>query len=257
LRDAFHGDHADTGADSSDATDSGEDACGVTASWNPSMLAKLGLWLNDDTGINVNGSGDLETWDDQSGHGNEASIVNAGQGVMTIDPGIVNGHDAVECPGNGMALSVLDAPSLQFGTSGFLIGVVVKTGVTDQVQVYEKGTSGSSGYSVVEDASGDYVFAIGTQSIKLTPTDHAHFHYLVAVSTTTGMQLQSDGVTTASGPASTLDVSDVGSLTYALDPLGAVSGNADELAEVVAAEGPVSCSDVANLVAYFTMKFGL
>jgi len=262
MKDASHatdahdsGGGTESGKDSSGTKDSGADACAVTASWDPSMLANLGLWLYGDKGVALNTSGNVVTWDDQSGHGNEASA--PGVAMFAVDPGIVNGHNAIASHGSANNLAILDAASLQFGTSGFVIGAVVRAEMGDQLSVYSKGQSGIGGaYSITENPGGDYVFTIGTQSVKLTPTDYTHFHYVIAWSTTEGMQIQSDGVTTVTGPASSLDVTEGGVMTYLLSP-GIAASPPDELAEVVAAKGPISCSDIANLTAYFTTKFAL
>jgi hypothetical protein len=89
---------------------------------------------------------------------------------------VVNGHDGIVTTGFGSYLDILDAPSLQFGTSGFMIGVVLRSASGDQMYVVSKDLNAGSGLSIT--ASGaNYDFAMGAQSILVTPTDHTHFHF--------------------------------------------------------------------------------
>jgi hypothetical protein len=219
------------------------------------MLSNLALWLNDDKGIVLEPSAStVAHWEDQSGHANVATPY-AGVGTFTLDPGVVNGHDGVIASGNRSQFSVLDAPSLQFGTAGFVVGIVLRTAIYDGVVALQKDNQTGTGLSVIENSAGDYGLTLGSQSIVITPTDYVHFHFIIA--TGPAMTIDSDGVSTVTGPTSTINVSNAGAVLTVFDDGAESPAGQDELAEVVLAGGPVSCSDAANLVAYFTTKFAL
>jgi hypothetical protein len=223
------------------------------------MLPNLALWLND-TGIVLEpSSSTVATWDDKSGNGNEAVPYTNQEPdlAFTIDPGIVNGHDAIITSGMGTNFSIADAPSLQLGTSGFIIGVVLRTGNGNLSSNLVSGVSKDNGMGnglLVAESAGNYELTLGTQSVETTPTDYTHFHFIIA--TGEALSITTDGVSTVTGSTSTRDVSNAGAgLIVFQDSNPYPQG--DEEAEIVMAKGPVSCSDVANLAAYFTTKFAL
>jgi hypothetical protein len=112
------------------ATDGGPDAdaAGPDAAeggaWTPAALdqqGELALWLEASAANLVISSGKVGVWNDLSQYKNNAS--NA-QGGGTVDPAVVNGHDAVHFA-NGDVLSAADATSLEFGIDQVYIEVVL------------------------------------------------------------------------------------------------------------------------------------
>jgi hypothetical protein len=90
----------------------------------PPVTAGLQLWLNADTGVTANGSGQVTAWTDQSGQGN-----NAAQGTLANAPLLqaasLNGHATLRFNGS-QYMDVPNANAIAGLTNDVTILVVVK-----------------------------------------------------------------------------------------------------------------------------------
>lgn len=114
----------DTGAPDTGAPDS--------ATFSPSSLTGLVLWLDASKGVTSDGSNKVTAWSDQSGKGNHAAYVASDASVagppLLIANG-VNGHPAIQFGNPGgtpstTRLQIADSASLRLGTGDFYITAV-------------------------------------------------------------------------------------------------------------------------------------
>jgi hypothetical protein len=240
------------------ASESGTDAPGDraddAASWAPSSLPGLALWLND-TGI-VADPGDPSQvlhWLDQSGNGNDATGMCANScpaSLPSLDPEIAHGHDAVTCgalSGNGTSLTILGSPSLQLGTGDWAIALVYKPDPgTGEITMWDQ--SGVLSWLQTDPATTSVHDGTAVVSGALTAN---HFQYLLAFDRGSSLSLLSSTVSEMTGSAPG-DIS--GNVTLCGNPNAFQYA---ELAEVVAVKGTLGDSDIASLVLYLKTKFAL
>jgi hypothetical protein len=234
-----------------DCPDAGSDGGDAGSEWTPAQLPGLVLWLDDTYGMVLDPQhpGTLIHWLDRSGRHNDATLsgvyyaVNgttafayAGYG---LDPGILNGLNAVSCPNEGYeygtpTFTVPSTGDFDFGTGDF--GVVM---VTQNV-----GTPWSSTGLVLN--GGGNTLVVEGQSVTVSSPPPARFNYVVARGA--ALSLDVNGAT-ATGPTNTQGI-----------PASNVSlcpGSGGDIAEVIAVKGSLSDTDVANVTTYVKSKFGL
>lgn len=142
---------ADVGADTT-VTDSGSDVVQAQDGDasppppGPNVIFgnnKLVLWLDaDDTSTVVlpDGGTSVIAWKDRSTFGNDANVVYSNDAsAITVEKLAINGHSAMKLSGNFSATGLFDVPdktSLQWGTSDFMIAMVVAYANTPGVDEY-------------------------------------------------------------------------------------------------------------------------
>ena len=218
--------------------------------FTPAKLAGLGLWLDDTVGVVLDKGNNVRRWLDQSGLGNNAENPNYQNAEFTVDPSVINGHDALVPPGAGIFWDIADGPSLQFGTGDFLVGLVIKTPGGTAPKMWSK-TPGSPLLEIGQDNSTNYYVSVSgvTQAVLPNPAE-TKFHIVIA--TGAAMQLRVDGKV-ALGPKNMVDISGPASDTRLF-----IGGSVQtEVAEVVAVKGTVSSADVSKLETYWKTKFKL
>jgi hypothetical protein len=119
---------ADTGAGDADAavdavdetTDAMSDA--PDTGWTPLEVPGLALWLDAAVGTTVD-NGRISIWQDRSPNGNSA-VHGAIRPLWT--PGAIGAYPGVTFEGNGEYMAVADSASMRFGTSDFVVLVVMR-----------------------------------------------------------------------------------------------------------------------------------
>jgi hypothetical protein len=220
------------------------------------MLPGLVVWLDDTVGVVQSPSmaGVVARWLDQSGQGNTANPVNT-QGAagfnFTIDPAVVNGHDAIICPANGTWLSISDGADVQFGTGDFGILVVERfAGSGDFVDKLDT-MGGGPGWSLGL-SSGIYGLTTASGSAVVAATNSGNFHIIAGRGAL--LRIAAD-TATGTGPTNTSDLDFVGGAMRLC--FGGTIGIQNELAEVIVVKGTLSDANLANATAYLKTKFGL
>ena len=243
----------DAATDSSTDTSTGSDADPDAAGWTPKQLAGLSLWLDDTVGVisDPMKPGRVKRWLDQSGQGNNAESA-GGDGVTStpaLDPAAVGGKNAIACDLQTY-FTIASAPSLKFGTGDF--GIIIVSKVTAPGSLLSKVTP--EGLSLIVTAEATLRLQTvgvggGVALLAGTPTDK--FTVIVARGAALKVRV---GTSTATGPASTADVSGDnapvelcrGSITQKLS-----------LAEVIAVKGTLTDADLTKALGYLNTKFGL
>lgn len=109
--------------------------------FDPSQLSGLKLWLKADTGVTVDGSGNVSSWADQSGNGNTAYQTDAAKYPVLSATYAVNGVPAVVAQ-NDQFLQLTQNLAGQHSTTPFtMIWVGTKTNSTAGTTVAEALTS--------------------------------------------------------------------------------------------------------------------
>ncbi len=233
---------------------------GAGGKWTPKSLSGLALWLDSDQGmVQVpTKPGYLLRWLDSSGNGNKGELAVMPQSsFMALDSAVLNGHTAVKCIVNG--LNVGHAPSLEWGTGDFAMGVVVRGdyqgGLFKTMSWWFKDAQLGSALVLNFDKSKNYVLSAGVKSIMALPKNDptgVKFHIVIARGNT--MRLAVDDASGSAGMAG--DVGNAGADVILCRP-GDQGANDFEVAEIVAVKGTVSDGDVAKLQSYWKTKFGL
>ncbi len=245
---------------SGSSTSSSGSGAGEAGPWSPAMLPGLVVWLDDTKGVvqSTTVSGAVARWLDQSGTGNDATPVNT-QGAagfnFTIDPAVVNGHDAIVCPGNGTYLQISDGSTVEFGTGDFGIVAVAKFAAPEYVWEKVDPNGGGPGLALGFQ-SGNYQLSSEPGANVVLAAAHLDAFHIVAGR---GAQfyLAADGLT-ATGPASTSDLSyPNGHVALCFQSGASPTGATNELAELIVVKGTLSDADLARTVAYLGVKFKL
>jgi hypothetical protein len=174
--------------------------------------------------------------------------------TFTIDPQVINGHDAIICPGNGSDLAIAEGPSIEWGTGDFGIIAVARFGVADYI--WEKVDPNGGGPGVALGATGgNYQLTAATNNIVLAGSTPTGFH--IVAGRGAQLRLQADGNST-SGPTNTSSLDFVGSGGSICVLLAQANANTPvELAELILVKGTLSDGDLANAVSYLKGKFKL
>jgi hypothetical protein len=225
--------------------DAGDDAA---VAWTPAQLPGLALWLDETSFVqDPKHPGYVVHWLDRSGNGNIATLPDGyfGSNVLqgsTIDPQVLNGHDALLCGGDGnpttsngrQEATIAESSTLDWGTGDFAV-IAVLTPITDAswfgngVTVTSNGatsalSAGSQSVSESTGLSGFHIVAARGQSLYL----NAAGHVITGATNTTAL---SGGV-------------------Y-------LCAYGQEVAEVIAVKGTLSDNDLAQTLAYLQAKFRL
>jgi hypothetical protein len=219
---------------------------------SPDKLPGLSLWLDGDKGVTLSSGGFVQGWKDQSSHGNDvANCSGIGQ-----EKGDIKGHDAVAFIGGNCRIE--DDPSLQFGTGGFALMVVVKPGGAGaQPNVLFGKYAGMPQVGMRLDIQATANLFAGAYPPG-TPIAEAHAYvapsvYHLVIARGPDLELRVDGVT-SKGTKSTYDVSGTGSFVV----IGG-SGSSDttqmNVAEYVAVKGALTDDQVLGVEAYFKNRY--
>jgi hypothetical protein len=253
---------ADTGKDvaQTDATNDAQESGNDSGTWtSPASFSGLSLWLETSVGVvqDAQKPGYVRRWLDQSSNANNADVENYTLCEPTIDPSVLNGHDAILMASSSCDFRVPTATSLEFGAADFLIGCVVKVPSysTNELTLtlWSKTNNGDPGLVIYQDTSNNLTMNIvGTKVVVANP-DTSKFHVVIAQGA--ALKLFVDGLS-GSGVTNTTDIS---AATWGINMLtGANNGVAGyEVAEIVAVKGTVSSADVTNLQNYWKQKFKL
>jgi hypothetical protein len=262
----------DSGGSSGGASDSGSGSSGASdgssggpadsgateasSPWTPAMLPGLVLWLDDTAGVVQSSTtpGVVTGWLDQSGRVNNAAPTNTQAGTdFTLDQAVLNGYDAIVCPGNGTWLNIPDGPTVQFGTGDFGLVSVAKYGTDQYIWAKIDPSGGGAGLDFGYQG-GDFVLVPGyTNRIALTNNAPASFH--IVAGRGAALRLVADAQTTT-GPVNTADLTYAGPGVHVCQQVGTGTYNT-ELAELIAVKGTLSDADLARTTAYLKSKFNL
>jgi hypothetical protein len=249
---------ADTGPSSSSSSGGTGDAGSVDGGpWSPADLPGLSVWLDGDKGVEIISTSTgpaISRWQDQSGHVNDGVPTNTATGVnFGVDTGVLNGHDAVVCPGNGSWLNISDGPTVQFGTGDFGIVAVGKYFVDEYV--WGKMDPATTGPGLQFGLSGGNYVLVAESGAKalLAQTTPNSFHIVAARGALFRIVADLQAV------QSQLNTSD---LSY---PSGAVhicqtpsaSAVPNELAELIVVKGTLSDADLTRTTTYLKNRFKL
>jgi len=253
------------GIDSPAGIDSPTDAATdlPAGAWSPKSIPGLALWLDDDVGVvaDPQNAGWLRHWVDQSGQGNDASPGCTSYGVgcnaLLIDPGVIRGHGAIQCNFQ-QALTIADAPTLQFGSGDYAIAMVVRLqadSTPSAINLWSKpARSGPSLGLTIPPPGTTLMLSDSGQSIGGDISAFVNkFEVVIARGKSLAMSV---GASMYTGPQAAGDVSAAGaSVTLCQQPGN--NSNWVEYAEVIAVKGTLASGDLAQLKAYFAAKFGL
>jgi len=227
----------------------------------PASVPGVIVWLAAGVGQLKSATGDLLRWQDQSGHGNDASSKDAPNFGPQIDPGAAAGHDSVVLTSNKY-LTIADADSSRFGQSDLAIVMVARLPnlVSNECRLWRKEPTTDQGLRLAVNSVRSYgvlssVLVAGMEGTKVQvpAPDVTKLH----VYTMRGrpLRIRIDGVTSPGASAFTdADLSYPGKRIE----IGVTSdyGRVD-IAEVVAIKGAVSDADLDGLEAHLRSKFRL
>jgi len=251
VPDATPGSDGSTPESGTDASsDADADADVDAGPWTPKQLGGLALWLDGNVGVVTDPvvSGKVNSWQDQSGNGNDAVSTNTP--FPTTEPALLNGHTVINCGGNDSSLNIADSPSMLWGTGDFMIALVAKVRNSGgSVSLWQK--TGDLVFAFDLTATNDFKLTLGLQSVSLAAPAFANFESIVARGAATELRV---GGSVSTGPVSVQNISNAGYPTM----LCFVGGSAtEEIAEVIAVKGKVSDGDLGKTQAYLETKFGL
>ncbi len=225
-------------------------ACVFSALSIPGLV----VWLEASMGIvyDTQQTGVLKRWLDQSGNSNDVTVTNCGDPCyVTIDPQVLNGHDAIingSGGSNPSLLRIADATTVQWGTGDWGIVMVMLPGTnqtSNTCDLWNKGGGNNNGLGVYEKGTAFSITA-GNQGLNLTLTQK----WQIVTARGTSLEM-SGGGNSSTGAAYTGDVSAIGSFV-------GIAGESDtEVAELIAVKGTLSDGDLANIQAYYKQKYKL
>jgi hypothetical protein len=254
----------DGGADAAAIDSPTETAADVPGGpWSPKSIPGLALWLDDDVGVvaDPQNAGWLRHWADQSGNGNDASpgctSYGGGCNALLIDPGAIRGHGAIQCNFQ-QALTIADAPTLQFGSGDYAIAMVVRLQpdtTPSPINLWSKPAQSGPSLSLTIPQPGTMLtLSDSSQSIGGDISTFANkFEIVIARGKTLALDV---GPSMYTGPQATGDVSAAG-VGVALCQQPGNNSSWVEYAEVIAMKGTLASGDLSRLKAYFATKFGL
>jgi hypothetical protein len=225
--------------------------------WSPNELPGLTLWLDADVGTSQDPqhAGTVLNWQDQSPSNLTATATGLQDGYrFDYLPGAIAGHNAIRCPGNGTSFQVLDTAAVQFGTSDFLIAMVVRGDALQggATRFFLKRIDDPSQLSVAYSNPPSFELALGTTYLPLSTQDAAKFHVVIAQGQSARLEVDGTAVTDAGAGA---DVSNPGAPLHIC--MAGSSASTVAIAEVLAVKGATSSADVGRVRAYLKGKFGL
>jgi hypothetical protein len=243
------------------------------SSWLPNSLSNLVLWLDaEDLGLTPGNA--VASWRDRSSAHNDAVQSNVKfQPVLELSA--IGGRPAVRFDGSMTFLSIVDSPTLQWGTADYVILVVARFGVTlgaANQALFEKQINSEPypGPALFVNASlpteavegkamamnsGDVYTASNRTGLNDAP-------HLFGTRRSGGMlEVRVDGAPSGVAVGSSLDVSAPG-MSVSIGQQGynqqqgfqALKG---DIAEEIAVEGALSDSDLHTLECYLLGKYGI
>lgn len=123
-------------------------------------ISDLKVWLRSDTGVDTTGGGEVITWEDQSGNGNDFLGV-SGSGIrptFSLSNSELGGESAISFIGNGDSFTDTDGPANYInGMDEFTLFVVYKSDETNSDQglwIAETPVGADKTFTIRYDASG-------------------------------------------------------------------------------------------------------
>jgi hypothetical protein len=272
------------GTDGGGPTDSSSADSADAAPWTPAQLDQannLALWLEPSAANFVISNNTIGTWKDLSKNKNDAKNTTTGP---TIDPAVVNGHDAVHFTSNSLLLTIDDTASLQFGDQQFYVAAVARLLPTNASGTFFSKVETMIGAGMPAYSAGFEFFAAtgvadsGANAVfptaHIRPMDNqvqwddpvfddSKFHLVTARRVTPfKMALTVDDLPAREGATGSFDLSEVGKpVNIGTVRYGTFNPPVDfDIAELVVIHGAtaiVADADVANLRAYLKKKYKL
>lgn len=269
----------DTGAPDAPPGDAnaGDASAGDAGAWSPRSLPGLSLWLDGATGVTYDGSAKATSWLDQSGNGNNATVLSPCAGPSRAAASLA-GRDTLAFDGTqagGTCLGVADSASLQFGAGDFAVFVVARysniPGIIEAkptASFWSKREQASPfrGVWLVGNTLSESKLQLwqqnltGNQAISgRAGLNDGAFHRFGGTRRSLAFEVWVDGMSEANVALPNADdVSQVGRPLFIGGapelPKGWLSGN---VAEVVGIKGALTNAQIAQLDAYFKNKHGL
>jgi hypothetical protein len=267
---------ATSSEDASDATssqDTGEDA----GPWTPSALgSRLAFWFDPTSLVQVGGN--VATWSDLSGNGNDAV-----QGNTAYEPAYnaagIGGLPSATFNGPITFLAIADNPSMEWGTSDFAVYAVARATlqtVATNAMLYQKtGASPYDGASLYINAGKPFQTTLAAAQVSgsiyvVSNSPPSTFvdssvHLLGAYRTGATLQVRVDGALSnsiTSAAVATVDVSSfgysaiIGQNGYGIpqDEFQQVHG---DIAELVGVNGTLAPAELASLEQYLTARYAI
>ncbi len=266
--------------DAAHVTDSSPD--GDAASWSPTQIGGLALWLDAMSSVTYDGANRVLVWGDRSGGSNNAAPSSCTGPLRAAAS--QNGRDTLVFDGAANCLRVVDAASLQFGAGDFAVFVVARYanvptfGQPNAIAtLFAKRPVATAGTTWVGAAlfantispantrklsawQGNVTGNIATGATD-NLNDNAYRRFGMA-RRGTALEVYVNGVLDGTQAVSALDVSAATRPVWiggepdqgAAPGVNFVLGN---LAEVVAVKGTVTAAQIAQLDAYLKTKWGL
>jgi hypothetical protein len=272
---------SDSPASDSGWRESGGDSDGSV--FDPGAVAGLVLWLDANKGVTQIG-GAVSGWADQTSNHNDASQHTAtlqptfAASAIHSLPALHFNTDAVGMgnTGTGDALSISDAPSLQWGTGDFYVVVV-----GDFDNTFADGDETGTGllFAKLDSAPGPVLTAnilgeitqtnqvglgcltsatAGDWVITNTPYNTGTPHAFAMQRTGAVLDLRVDGVSLGTSVSTDEDVSSAGTpVQIGAGTTGQLARLDGDIAEILAVEGTLSVSNRTAIESYLTTKYGL
>ena len=252
----------DDGAPDEGTTDALADAAPADAApeasidagnWTPTNLTGLVLWLDDTVGIvqDPQKTGYVRRWLDQSGKGNNADVTNYQTYEPSIDPAVLNGHDAVAYQSTFGCLLPPSSTDFQFGTGDFMIAAVVKLATPNQTPGHFLWNGSSTGANVYQDESNNITLLAAGNEVVVHNNDISKFHIVVATGAALGLRVDAQSAT---GVTNTTNLT---AMTGCIMAVTSSLSGTNEIAEAIVVKGTVPSGDVTNLQQYWKTKFNL
>ncbi len=278
------------GTDSGGATDSlasvdasapdagpGDAGDADAGAWSPRSLPGLALWLEGATGVTYDGSSKATSWLDQSGNGNNATLLSPCAGPSRAAASLA-GRDTLAFDGTqagGTCMAVADSASIQFGAGDFAVFVVARysniPGITEakpSATFWAKREQASPfrGVWLVGNTLSESKLQLwqqnltGNQAISARAgLNDSTFHRFGGTRRGLAFEAWVDGMSEANVALPNADnVSQVGRPLFIGGspelPKGWLSGN---IAEVVGIKGVLTNGQISQLDSYFKNKHGL
>lgn len=273
-----------TGLDGNNTYDASADA----SSFNVGGVMGLALWLKADVGVTSN-AGIVSAWADQSGNNNNATETRVGLQPTLISPGITTALPSVHfasvpCSTNGCVggqgndLLIGDSPTLEWGTTDFLVEVVARytndpASVNHDafgalyISIYgppNTATTGLGLYGNVFMEPGDLATSsameayVWNQPAAISSgtgynNDMPHVFGMQRVGTTLSVRI--DGASVGSQAIASVDTGKTGGRLGGCENATAQRLEGD-IGEVIAVKGTVAAEDLAGVEGYLKARWG-
>jgi len=238
--------------------------------WSPSTLPGLALWLDAAAGITATAGNPISRWSDQSAAHNDAVQPSSGYQPILMSSSI-GGLPGVRFDGNVAFLSVADSPTLQWGTGDFVLVAVATFSNTNISQMlYQKvGQAPYDGPALYVNSQkptqDTRATAQGSENVFATSNMNGlqgapHLFTARRFGSTLEVRVDgtSEGQTSISSP---VDVSAAGIPAMigqnGYNPTPGFQALQGDIAEMIAAQGPLADADLHTLECHLLLKYGL